>query len=155
MRPVASLAPLSTSRTNHYAALGLDRHCTDAQIRDAYRLLAKQHHPDLNGGSRASVAQTQQLNAAYEILSDPERRRAHDLELDARQKPAARAARTSANITQDVHLRLDEFFRGTSLELRVNDPGNAATAEIYPFPKPRRAPAFACHERTEAWLLSA
>ncbi|MGI8955406.1 MAG: J domain-containing protein, partial [Chthoniobacterales bacterium] len=31
---------------NHYAVLGLDRNCTAMQIRDAYRLLAKRHHPD-------------------------------------------------------------------------------------------------------------
>ena len=55
---------------NHYATLGLDRGCPDAQIRAAYRLLAKQHHPDVNDGARTAVAQTQALNSAYEILSD-------------------------------------------------------------------------------------
>ena len=48
--------PLQTAPTNHYATLGLDRGCTPAQIRAAYRLLAKQQHPDLNPGSPAAVA---------------------------------------------------------------------------------------------------
>ena len=60
--------PLATSEPNHYATLGLDRRCTLAQIRAAYRLLAKQHHPDVNPDSPAAVARTQELNAAYETL---------------------------------------------------------------------------------------
>src|SRR5512138_243730 len=82
-RPPAMFAALQRAETNHYATLGLDRRCTDEQIRAAYRVLAKQHHLDLNGNSPAAVKQTQALNAAYEILSDPARRRDHDRELDA------------------------------------------------------------------------
>ncbi|MBI3882600.1 MAG: DnaJ domain-containing protein [Verrucomicrobia bacterium] len=121
---------------NHYATLGLDRRCTDAQIRDAYRLLAKRHHPDVNHGAREAVAQTQLLNAAYEVLGDPERRRDHDRELDAKPKPAARAAKGMLNLTQGVHLRIEEFVRGTTLEVRVNDPSNADAPEIYPLTIP-------------------
>lgn len=128
--------PLKTATPNHYATLGLDRRCTDAQIRDAYRLLAKRHHPDLNHGSRESVAQTQLLNAAYEILSDPERRRAYDRDLDAKQRPANRPAKGMVNIAQDVHLRIEELLRGTTLEIRVNDPVNPGEPEIYPLTIP-------------------
>ena len=86
---------LQSTLPDHYATLGLDRGCTDAQIRAAYRLLAKQHHPDLNGGSREAVAHTQALNAAYEILSDPARRRDYDRELAARQKRTPRTSTAS------------------------------------------------------------
>jgi len=127
---------LNTARPNHYATLGLDRRCTDAQIRSAYRLLAKLHHPDVNQGAPESVAQTQSLNAAFEILSDPDRRRAHDSELDARRKPATRTAKGSASLTQDIHLRIEEFFRGTTLEVRVNDAANNGVPEIYPLTIP-------------------
>ena len=118
---------------NHYAALGLDRRCTLAQIRAAYRLLAKRHHPDLNPGSSAAVARTQELNAAYETLSDPERRAAHDRELDAPKKnsTSARPAKIQRNISQDIHLRLEDFLRGTKREIRINDPANPNGAEIY------------------------
>ncbi|NBP24832.1 MAG: DUF3048 domain-containing protein, partial [Proteobacteria bacterium] len=71
---------LQTPLPDHYAALGLHRRCTADQIRTAYRLLAKQHHPDLNGGSAESLAQTRALNAAHEVLGDPERRAAYDRE---------------------------------------------------------------------------
>jgi DnaJ-class molecular chaperone len=125
---------LSSSAPNHYATLGLDRNCADAQIRAAYRVLAKQHHPDVNGGCAEAAARTRELNAAYEILSDPEQRQAYDAELLAapknppRQKRAGQAA---GNIAKDVHLGVLELIRGTKLEVRVNDAGNPDGAETY------------------------
>ena len=68
--------------TNHYATLGLARTCTGAEVRSAYRTLARLCHPDLHPGDPSAVARTQALNAAYTTLVDPARRRAHDLELD-------------------------------------------------------------------------
>ncbi len=118
---------------NHYAILGLDRNCTPAQIRSAYRLLARQHHPDLNPGAPAAIARTQELNAAYETLNDPEKRAAYDRELAA-PKAAPVAGSKSAlkrNLSQDVPLRIDELFRGTTREVRVYDPANLNGAEIY------------------------
>ena len=118
---------------DHYATLGLHRACTDAQIRNAYRLLAKQQHPDVNGGSREAVAQTQALNAAYEILSDPARRREYDRDLASHPKLAAAAhvSKAMLNVAKEVHLRLEELLRGTRLEIRVNEPSNPDGAEIY------------------------
>jgi curved DNA-binding protein len=124
---------LQRAEKNHYATLGLDRSCTPAQIRAAYRVLAKQHHPDLNPDSPAAAAHTQELNAAYEILCDPELRKAHDRELDAPKKSAnkIRAGKIERNISQDVNLRFEDFLRGTTREIRVNDPANPNGAEIY------------------------
>jgi len=122
---------LQSVTPDHYATLGLDRGCTDNQIRAAYRLLTKQQHPDVNGGSRAAVVQTQALNAAYEILSDPARRREYDAELVARKKPAAVAGKSMRNVTKEVQLRLEDFMRGTTLEVMVNDFANPAGAETY------------------------
>ena len=128
---------MESAETNHYVTLGLDRRCTDAQIKTAYRLLARQHHPDVNGGAVSAIAQTQALNAAHEILSDPERRRAYDAELAARTpKAARRSGRSERNITQEVNLRIEDFFRGTTLEVRVNDPANPDGPEIYPLVVP-------------------
>jgi DnaJ-class molecular chaperone len=125
---------LQSSMPNHYATLGLDRRCTEAQIRAAFRLLAKQHHPDVNGNSPAAIKHTQELNAAYEILSDATRREIYDRELDAAEKapPKNRAGKIQKNIAQDVNLRLEDFLRGTTLEVRVKDPGNGNAVEIYP-----------------------
>ena len=119
---------------DHYATLGLDRRCTDTQIRAAYRVLAKQHHPDVNGGSRDAMARTQELNAAYEILSDPARRQAYDTELaSAKKSPTSRhTAKPAGNIAKEIHLGILELLRGAKLDVRVDDPGNPGGAETYP-----------------------
>ena len=120
---------------NHYATLGLDRRCSAAQIRAAYRVLTKQHHPDLNPELPGAGAHTRALNAAHEILSDPARRRAYDREMDAAAASAVprewRQARTERNISQDVRLRAEDFIRGATLEVRVIDPANPHGAEIF------------------------
>ena len=126
------LCPLQPAIPNHYATLGLDRQCTAAEIRAAYRALARQHHPDLNPAP-AAVTRTQRLNSAHEVLSDPESRRTHDRELDATKKPAtgARAAKIQRNIFKDVNLPPEDFLRGTTRELCINDPANPNGTEIY------------------------
>lgn len=119
---------------DHYATLGLDRRCTLAQIREAYRLLVRRHHPDVNPASAEAVARTQELNAAYEVLSDPKQRRDYDLELDAESKrqisPSA-SQKIEVNISQDVLLRIEELIRGTRLMVRVDDPANPNGVEAY------------------------
>jgi len=128
----AKLPPLQSSRPDHYATLGLHRRCTDAQIRAAYRILAKQHHPDVNGGAREAVARTQALNAAYEILSDPARRLAYDEEASAtKNHPHPHTPAKAGPITKEVQLGILEFLRGAKLDVHVNDPGNPHGAETY------------------------
>ncbi|HSI13244.1 MAG TPA: DnaJ domain-containing protein [Chthoniobacter sp.] len=120
--------------TDHYATLGLDRRCTLAQIRAAYRLLAKRHHPDVNGGSAQATEHAKALNAAHEVLSDSVRRRAYDRELSEREavgRPPAGAQKIERNISQDSNLRIEDFLRGTTLSVRVNDPANPDGPEVY------------------------
>jgi curved DNA-binding protein len=128
-----SLCRLQRSETNHYATLGLDRLCTPAQIRAAYRVLARQHHPDLNPDSPAAVKRTQELNVAYEILSDAGKRAVHDRELETpgQKSPARREAKTNRNVSQDLSLRLEEFFRGATRSVTVHDPANPGGQETY------------------------
>ena len=119
--------------TDHYQTLGLHRRCTEAQIRTAYRMLAKQHHPDVNGGAEEAVLRTRLLNAAHEVLSDPEARAAYDRELAAAERSSVRvrAGRIEKNVAQDITLRLEDFLKGTRLEIRVNDPANPDGPETY------------------------
>ncbi|MGC3957178.1 MAG: DnaJ domain-containing protein [Verrucomicrobiota bacterium] len=122
---------MQPTEPTHYATLGLDRDCTDTHIRTAYRLLAKQHHPDVNDGCTDAKARTQALNAAYEVLSDPERRREYDKLLDTLKKSAPRSSNAARNVAQEVQLRLEEFVRGTSLQVRVIDPSEPGQVETY------------------------
>ena len=126
---------MESADPHHYATLGLNRGCTDAQIRAAYRALTKRHHPDLNPGSPEDAARTQALNAAHEILSDPPRRLAYDRELDAAAAPVKKRERESArmerNISHEMRLRMEDFVRGATLEVRVTDPANPNSEEIF------------------------
>jgi DnaJ-class molecular chaperone len=119
--------------TDHYATLGLDRKCTPAQIRTAYRLLAKKHHPDVNPDSPDAQARLQIINAANEVLSDPERRAAYDRDLALHERPpqGAGSGGIKRDISHDVFLHVEDFIRGTSLEIKVNDPANPHSPEIH------------------------
>jgi DnaJ-class molecular chaperone len=87
----------------------------------------------VNDGSHDALAQTQALNAAYEILSDPDQRRAYDEAISSAKKtsPAKRAGKFAFNITKEVHLGIHDFIRGTRLEVRVNDPAHPDGVETY------------------------
>ena len=120
------------SAQNHYDTLGLDRRCTTAQIRVAYRRLVKEHHPDVNHTAPEATRRAQALNTAHAALSDPVRRAEYDRELDG-ENPAGATVQGGKHrdIAQDVMLRVEDFFRGTSLTVRVNDPANPQGAESY------------------------
>jgi hypothetical protein len=61
-----------------YEVLGLPPGADEAQIKAAYRDLARRHHPDVNGGDAAATRQLTEINHAYETLSDPRARSAYD-----------------------------------------------------------------------------
>jgi len=61
-----------------YATLGVNRDATAKQIREAYRRLARQHHPDVNPGNQAASERFKQINEAYHVLSDPKLRKDYD-----------------------------------------------------------------------------
>jgi len=67
-----------------YSVLGVSRTASDADIRKAFRKLAKKHHPDLNPGDKAAEAKFKEITQANDILSDKEKRRRFDAgEIDA------------------------------------------------------------------------
>jgi len=81
-----------------YAILGVPRNASEDDIRRAFRKLAKELHPDLNPAGRASTEERfKKVSSAYEILGDPDKRRAFDRgEIDARGEPRRDPFRTYA-----------------------------------------------------------
>ena len=63
---------------DYYESLGLERSATEAEIKKAFRRLARKHHPDVNPGDKAAEARFKEINEAYTVLSDPEKRKRYD-----------------------------------------------------------------------------
>jgi DnaJ-class molecular chaperone len=63
---------------DYYATLGLKRDASEKDIKQAYRRLARKYHPDVNPGDKNAETRFKEINAAYEVLSDPEKRRKYD-----------------------------------------------------------------------------
>ena len=66
------------ARIDFYRVLGVSRDASDDAIKKAYRKLVFQHHPDRHPESTQAEAKIRELNAAYEIIGDPEKRRNYD-----------------------------------------------------------------------------
>jgi len=63
---------------DYYEILGVTRGCDDAALKAAYRKLAMEHHPDRNGGCEDAAGRFKEINEAYSILSDGQKRAAYD-----------------------------------------------------------------------------
>jgi len=63
---------------DYYRILGVSRNATQEEIKSAFRKLALKYHPDRNPGNKEAEAKFKEINEAYEVLSDPEKRRIYD-----------------------------------------------------------------------------
>jgi DnaJ-class molecular chaperone len=63
---------------DYYATLGVTKTSTDKEIKQAFRKLARKHHPDVNPGDKAAESKFKEINEAYEVLGDPEKRKKYD-----------------------------------------------------------------------------
>jgi DnaJ-class molecular chaperone len=63
---------------DYYSTLGVAKTATEKEIKTAFRKLARKHHPDVNPGDKAAEARFKELNEAYEVLGEPEKRKKYD-----------------------------------------------------------------------------
>lgn len=133
---------------DYYRILGLDRRADEREIKAAFRRMARRYHPDVNPGDSAAEGRFKDVNEAYEVLSDPEKRRRYDLlgpvnwarSTTGAARSAARPghttfdffqgvfgaanarrarARRGRDLEQDVTITLEEAFSGGSRVFNV------------------------------------
>src|SRR5579871_2805221 len=69
---------MAQQQQDYYKALGVERSADAAEIRKAYRKLARKHHPDLNPGDKAAEERFKKVQEAYDVLSDAKKRQVYD-----------------------------------------------------------------------------
>lgn len=124
---------------NHYLLLGIPEDADQKQIKTVYRDLAKRFHPDRNKGSEAAAELFRQVNLAYRVLSDPQRRQRYDAQLKRHQGEQDKTTTFTPSAEKDpekfkkfLHSLLDAIF-GPAGQPSRREAGQAQTAH------PRRA----------------
>lgn len=69
---------MAETKRDYYEVLGVDKSADEATIKKAYRNLAKKYHPDMNPGDKEAEAKFKEVNEAYDVLSDPDKKAKYD-----------------------------------------------------------------------------
>ena len=106
---------------DYYADLGVPKNASDAEIKKAYRKLAQQHHPDTKQGDPSAEERFKEISSAYDVLGDPEKRKAYDQVRDM----SASGAQQRVRAAQEHPLAAADRSR----DRRVGDTGQQGRAQ--------------------------
>ena len=112
----------------YYDVLGLKQDVDDDTLKSAYRKLVKKYHPDFNPNNKAAEAKMRELNEAWEILGDAEKRKEYDQKLSgtSEERPFVTGQSSQPNrpMTQEefynMSKRFDDMFSPESLKKSAN-----------------------------------
>lgn len=112
-------------KQDYYEVLGLSKGASDDEIKKAYRRLAKQYHPDMNPGDKTAETKFKEVNEAYDVLSDPDKKSKYDQYGHAAFDPSSGFGGGAGGFGFDgfdISDIFSSFFGGGSQGRRANGP---------------------------------
>ena len=138
---------MAEQKRDYYEVLGVSKTATDEELKKAYRKLAKQYHPDLNPGNAEAEQKFKEINEAYEVLSDKEKRAKYDQfghagvdpnfgaggfgggfgGFGGQRQANPNAPKRGASLRASMTITFEEAMRGVEKEINLNRTENCST----------------------------
>ncbi len=117
---------MAEAKRDYYEVLGIDKTADESSIKKAYRVLAKKYHPDMNPGDKEAETKFKEVNEAYDILSDPDKKAKYDQYGHAAFDPASGMGGGFGGFGDfggiDINDIFSSFFGGGGSSSRRNGP---------------------------------
>ncbi|MBQ4605602.1 MAG: DnaJ domain-containing protein, partial [Clostridia bacterium] len=120
-------------KRDYYEVLGVDKSSDENTIKKAYRQLAKKYHPDMNPGDAEAEVKFKEVNEAYDVLSDPDKKAKYDQYGHAAFDPASGAGAGFGGFGDfgfDINDIFSSFFGGGGGSSRRNGPVRGSNINV-------------------------